>query len=180
MRRPDDTGVDRCERCDFTYDELPADQVPTVLREQPSRYAACLRRAEVAGVLRTRPAPGTWSALEYACHVRDVLQVQGERVHLALVEDTPTFTPMGREERPVTLRYNEQDLRAVLTDLGAAAEQLAATYAALDDERLLRTAVYNWPETSLRTIAWIGRHTVHEALHHRDDIDRGIAQLRAG
>lgn len=104
--------MDRCERCDVTYDELPADQVPTVLREQPPRYAASLHRAEVAGVLRRRPAAGTWSAL--------------------------------------------------------------------DDERLRRTAVYSWPETAVRTIAWIGRHTVHEALHHLDDIDRGIAQLRAG
>jgi hypothetical protein len=44
-------------------------------------------------MLRTRPEEGVWSALEYACHVRDVFLVQRDRLYTALVEDTPTFTP---------------------------------------------------------------------------------------
>ncbi|WP_406044517.1 hypothetical protein OG799_08560 [Micromonospora sp. NBC_00898] len=38
-----------------------------------------------------------WSPLEYTCHVRDVLRVQGERLALALVTEEPEFTPMGRD-----------------------------------------------------------------------------------
>lgn len=59
----------------------------------------------------------TWSALEYTCHVRDVLAVQRERLVSALTEQRPLFAPMRRDERAVEQRYNEQDIDAVLGEL---------------------------------------------------------------
>jgi len=47
--------------------------------------------------------------LEYACHVRDVLRFQRERVALAQAEDRPRFASMRRDERAVAERYNDQD-----------------------------------------------------------------------
>ena len=43
------------------------------------------------------------------CHVRDVFLVQRDRLYTALVEDTPTFTPMYRDQRVTLARYNAQD-----------------------------------------------------------------------
>ncbi len=67
--------------------------------------------------VRKRPAPEVWSPLEYACHVRDMLGVQTERVELAQREIDPVFVPMGRDERVVEDRYNEQDPAAVAAEL---------------------------------------------------------------
>jgi hypothetical protein len=38
------------------------------------------------GAVRQRPSPGTWSALEYGCHVRDVLRLYDRRLRLMLAE----------------------------------------------------------------------------------------------
>jgi len=38
-----------------------------------------------------RPSPGTWSALGYACHVRDVLRLCDERLVLMLATGGPRY-----------------------------------------------------------------------------------------
>ena len=58
--------------------------------------------------MRRRPRPEVWSALEYGCHVRDVLLVQRYRVPLVRREDDPAPPPMGRDERVLHDGYAEQ------------------------------------------------------------------------
>lgn len=123
-------------------------------------------------VLRSQPIAETWSGLEYACHVRDVFRVQRERVQLALAEDRPVFASMRREERVVEERYNEQHPAKVARQITDAAESLAATLESLGDDGWQRTGIYNWPTKRVRTVEWIGRHTIHEGEHHLKDIDR--------
>ena len=48
-------------------------------------------------ILRARPAPGAWSALEYACHARDSFLIYDERVSTTVKEDRPSFPRMGRD-----------------------------------------------------------------------------------
>jgi S-DNA-T family DNA segregation ATPase FtsK/SpoIIIE len=164
--------MERCDECGFEYDELPEGQVPKALQTLPSRYGTVL--AIDPAVLRARPEPDVWSALECACHFRDVLQVQLERVGRALAEDEPTFEPMGRDERVVRDRYNEQDPTEVEQQLTMAARALADRFATLSPEQLARTAIYNYPAPARRTIAWIGRHTVHEGHHHLRDMEHAV------
>ncbi|WP_432991109.1 DinB family protein [Dactylosporangium sp. CA-233914] len=161
--------MDRCEECEFGYDAVAAGEVPGRLGGLAARYAEAL--AGVADI-RRRPAPAVWSALEYTCHVRDVLRVQRERLDLALRVDGPQFVPMGREELVVTGAYNRQDPGAVLEALGAAAEVLGAAFAALGPEQLARVGLYPWPQPVPRTLLWLGRHTVHEGEHHLMDVRR--------
>lgn len=113
-----------------------------------------------------------WSALEYTCHVRDVLRVQNERLTLALQVDNPEFTPMGRDELAVADAYNDQDPAVVLVDLADAAARLALAFTVLQPEQWHRTGVYNWPTREERTMLWLGRHTLHEVEHHLLDIRR--------
>lgn len=166
-----------CEECGFRYADLDRTVVPAAVRSYPERYAAAIRHAE-ADAVRIRPAAGRWSALEYACHVRDVLAVQHDRLKLALVEDTPTFTPMGREQRVVEDRYNQQHPDTVLAELAGAADRLAAAFAGLDEAGWRRTGIYNWPEPTERNMLWVARHTVHELAHHLEDIDDGLEHIR--
>ena len=166
---------DDCAECGYVYDVLARAEIAPALRADTAAL-----RDRLAGVpdaaLRRRSQPGVWSPLEYACHVRDVLDVQRGRVLLALVEDEPEFVPMGRDERAVDLRYNEQDPAKVGAQLDKAADALATTLEALDDAGWDRTGLYNYPAPQLRSVEWIGRHTVHELRHHTAR-RRGTARL---
>jgi hypothetical protein len=157
-----------CPQCGFSYWVGRAEITPW-LRTDAQAFLDKLATFDDRAV-RTRPAPETWSPLEYACHVRDMLGVQTERVLLAQREDDPVFVPMGRDERVVEDRYNEQDPHVVATQLAAAAETFASLLDGLDDAGWERTGTYNYPEPALRTVEWIAIHTTHELLHHRGDL----------
>ena len=160
----------RCDECAFVYDELAVVDVAAALRSVGPRYE--LRIADASDIeVRTRPHADVWSALEYACHVRDVLRIQRDRVALALVEERPDFTPMGREDRVVNDRYNEQDPGVVAGEISEAASALASAVEVLTPSQWERTGIHHWPTTTERTIAWLARHTVHECEHHLRDID---------
>jgi hypothetical protein len=168
--------VDRCDECGFGYEDLARDAITLAIRSTAADFRPRLvpdGPDDVAHTLRLRahPITGVWSALEYACHVRDVLAVQRERVQLAQVEDRPDMTPMGREERVERDRYNEQSPATVADELTGAADRLAADLDALDDGGWRRTVMYNWPTREERTVEWIAVHTVHELVHHRRDVD---------
>ena len=149
-----------CDECGWEYGSLD-------LREHAGRFVDAFDGS------RARPAPEVWSPLEYGCHVRDVLRIQLGRVARALIEDTPSFDPMGRDERPARYRYHEQVPDVVAREVLDAAEALALVFDAMTDEHLERTVTYNWPERIERTLRWVGRHTVPELVHHRMDLQRG-------
>ncbi len=162
-------GVDRCDECGFRYASVADDALPGRLREFGGRYAAALGAIRQP---RRRPAEQVWSPLEYACHVRDVFRVQGERLALALEVDEPEFTPMGRDERVVADAYNAQDPAVVLAELAGAAADLAVAFSTLGRTELARTGVYPWPAPQVRTLSWLGQHTIHEGEHHLLDLRR--------
>jgi S-DNA-T family DNA segregation ATPase FtsK/SpoIIIE len=77
---------------------------------------------------------------------------------------------MRREERVVEERYNAQSPAEVAREVVGAAASLSGTLESLDDGGWQRTGVYNWPSRQVRTVEWIGRHTIHEGEHHLQDI----------
>jgi len=175
--------MDRCDSCHFVYADVAAPAIPARLTAFGTQYAALLlppgRSAAGFGILRTRPEEGVWSALEYACHVRDVLLVQRDRLYTALVEDTPTFTPMYRDQRVTLARYNAQDPEEVAAQLATAAHLIAQAFNALDSAQLQRCCIYNFSAPTERSLLWVGQHAIHEGEHHFRDIERGIARVRA-
>ncbi|MBV8981283.1 MAG: DinB family protein [Acidimicrobiia bacterium] len=160
-----------CDECGFEYESVPPDDIGSALRSNAQALIDALSSGD--GV-RSRPEPDIWSPLEYACHVRDVLGVQLARVARGLAEDTPSFEPMQRDARPARLRYNEQDPVVVREQVLDAASALADVFDGLGEEQLARTVIYNWPVEMVRPLSWVGRHTVHELVHHRGDIESGF------
>jgi S-DNA-T family DNA segregation ATPase FtsK/SpoIIIE len=162
-----------CSSCDcgFSYDDVApqaiSERLPQVVDELCEEVAR-----EQDTILRRRPAPEVWSPLEYCCHLRDVLITQRERVVRALVEDCPTVPPMHRDERAVLTRYADEQPRRVLDQLRMAADMAAWTFASLDASQWMRSCVYNYPEPTTRSLEWVGRHTLHEAVHHLVDVRR--------
>src|SRR3954470_1734396 len=73
-----------CEECGYDYGEVSVADAVDGIRELGRKYEAPLTRGlkgeSLDELLRAHPLEGTWSALEYACHMRDVLSVQHHRV----------------------------------------------------------------------------------------------------
>ncbi len=174
--------VQACDECGFTYDAEGAASIPGRLRTLGRRFGAPLTRflpdEDGPTLLRAHAADGVWSALEYACHVRDVLDVQEQRIAQTLQEDRPTYRPMGREERVLDLAYNDQAPAEVATAIAANADRVAAAFEALTPEQWSRTGMYAYPEPAERDLLWIGQHTVHEVHHHLLDVGRAMRTAR--
>jgi hypothetical protein len=164
--------VDRCRECGFEYDldRAPAAAGDIVTGVAPVAAVLGGDRAE----LGRRGEPTTWSPLEYGCHLRDVLLVQRERVLAARRTDTPSFEPMGRDERVDHDGYRAQDPAAVARQLTDAAGLFANVLARLESEDWDRTVVYAYPDRRERSLRWVAVHTVHEVRHHLLDIRRQL------
>jgi len=160
-----------CTECGFSYGSLRRPEIAPELVARAARYGEVLHPSEAAR-LRAHPRDDVWSALEYSCHVRDVHRVQRARILQAGAEDRPDIASMRRQERVLEEGYNHQDPAVVAAEIMAAAQSLALTLDGLDDTGWGRTGVYHWPTTEVRTVDWIGRHTVHESVHHFQDIER--------
>lgn len=168
--------MDYCKECEFDYQRLSASQVSGYMQELALEYRNRLdiHDDDQLVKLRAHHEEGVWTALEYACHVRDVLVVQHDRLLLALAtgEDPQPFVPMGRDERAVSERYNEQPPRDVAVDLVNAAEVLSESFSRLTPEQWGCPAIYS--DGRHIDILWLGRHTAHELHHHLMDMDRQL------
>jgi hypothetical protein len=160
-----------CTECGYTYAALPRPALAPSIALGGAQHAA---RLAPSAALTRHPAPDVWSPLDYACHVRDVLVVQRERIVRAQTEDQPVFPPMDRGRRVVEGAYNQQDPAQAAREQRDAATALAELLDGLDDRGWARTGVYNFPETAVRDVDWIARHTLHEVTHHLMDVDRTL------
>lgn len=124
--------------------------------------------------MRSRARPDVWSPLEYACHLRDVLLVQRERVLAARRTSGHDCASMGREERAEHDGYSEQDPAEVARQLADAAALFSNVLARLSADDWDRTVLYHYPETRERSLRWVAVHTVHELQHHLLDIRRQL------
>jgi hypothetical protein len=162
--------VDSCAQCGFEYDLGDAGSAGPALVAGAARFTSILE-ADPSD-LRRRPRADVWSPLEYACHVRDVLLVQRERVLMARRSDRPTFEPMGRDERVEHDGYALQDPESVARQMTDAAAMFANVLARLGEADWDRIVVYGYPARTERSLRWVAVHTVHEMRHHLDDVSR--------
>src|SRR5215472_15292743 len=122
-----------CAECGYEFESLGHGEVLEALISLADDHRQLLTSVDV-GRLRAHPRPGSWSALEYGCHVRDVLRFQRDRVMLAQAGDVPEFASMRRDERAVEERYNEQDPLAVARELLQSARHFTDALGGLDEE----------------------------------------------
>jgi hypothetical protein len=128
-----------------------------------------------AGLVRIRPEPGTWSAIEYACHVRDALAVFEERLRRTMVEDVPRFGWWDHEAAAIDDDYLGQDVVLVTEALTANARTFAAAIGSVSTGDLVRTAERRPGETF--SIGGMGRFVLHEVVHHHHDARQGLDAL---
>jgi hypothetical protein len=153
-----------CADCGFDARSIPGPQVAAGLRRNAARWPAVCARADV----RVRPAPGVWSPLEYACHVRDVCRVFESRVNLMRSEVDPTFEVWDQDAAAVDGNYRGQEPLAVGIELMAAADSAADTFEAVGESDWQRTGRRS--NGSRFTIETLGQYFLHEVTHHLHDV----------
>lgn len=175
-----DARVGRCDECGFDWDGPTHDEIPPAIRDLGRRFTAPLTRFLPADdpevVLRTRPAAGVWSALEYAAHTRAALDFYAQRISKVLTEDRPQLASWGFAEVAERERYNEQDPAAVQAGIAEAATALANLLAAADAKAWDRVGL--GIDGDERTVTVLARRALHEGTHHLLDVGRSLRAAR--
>lgn len=155
----------------WTYDESAVDTAADTITSACARLAEILRSG--GADLRLRASPERWSPLEYACHVRDVLIIQRERVLKAMRGHGDEVLALGRDERVEHDGYDEQEP----TNVAVQVEQMSLLFvdllARLTPSEWDLEVAYLFPDVSSRSLRWVAVHTAHEVVHHLHDIDAG-------
>ena len=126
-------------------------------------------------MIRRRPDPATWSALEYTAHVADVLDHLGPAIRRITREDEPTITFFDNDERAVQQAYNEMPRAEVLGWLDLSCEDLASILDATNAVDWTRVGHFDWGD---RTALDMARNAVHEGSHHLRDAQRVLNEVR--
>ncbi len=166
-----------CDECSFDWD-LATGGVLRTLASFPGGYRTRLdrfRRAPDAGVIRQRPSPEVWSALEYAVHVRDVIDFYADRIERVLNEERPQMAGVDFSSMPERRGYLEEDPVIVVDAIAGSAVVV--------EERLRSLSADQWARVGIgmdgdeRTVLVLARRLAHDGEHHLLDLDRLDAAL---
>jgi hypothetical protein len=153
-----------CPDCGFDARSVRREEVKNRVYANASAWQRVLEQPGV----RTRPAPGVWSPLEYACHVRDVHRVFGERVRLMLAVDDPLFENWDQDAAAVRDAYGDQDPAVVAAELVEAAAGVSQAYAAVEGAQWDRPGRRS--DGSVFTVDTLARYQLHDVEHHLHDV----------
>ncbi len=170
-----------CPECGLDYDSIKPLDAVNAIRSFPRRYrpplASLSRYDDFDALVRTRPDPGTWSALEYAAHAADMIDRLAPGIRRILVEDRPTLPLFDPEARVDSERFNDRTVARVLSDLDTACADMAATLETVEADEWTRMGRFDWGE---RDILATARNAVHEGSHHLRDMEGVLARVWAG
>jgi DinB superfamily len=155
-----------CPECGLDTRTIGRYDVSSQIRSNAAGWQQVLR----SPLVRRRPAPRTWSPLEYGCHVRDVFLIFRTRLHLMLDLDNPKFPNWNQDETAMIERYSEQDPIVVAPQLLDAADLLAADFARLTDQQWLRPGRRS--DGARFTVESFSRYLIHDPVHHLYDVTR--------
>lgn len=171
--------MSRCAECGFDWD-IGATEVVAEVGRFGQAYRAGLTRfldgEDGEALVRRRPSPGVWSALEYAAHMRDVAAFYLDRIERVLAEDRPVMAAVGFARLAEERRYAEEHVEPVLDALGRATHKAAARLAGLTTEEWSRVGIGS--EGGERTVLVLARRLAHDGHHHLLDIGRGLRHIR--
>ena len=123
------------------------------------------------GYLRANPHPDIWSPLQYGAHCRDMLDVFGDRIKLAVAEDDP-MVPWFDPGPEAWQAYNRLDPADLADDMEASAGRFASILAERSESEWGRTARRDGVDRF--TVAGLACFAVHEVHHHLLDANGSI------
>ena len=172
----------RCDECGFDGEAMANTDLIEACRRFAKRYRAPLTRflpdEDGAAIVRRRPAPDVWSALEYAAHTRDVFVFYRERIERVLAEDRPTLHAVGFGNREEERAYNDEDPAATADGVTGEATAVAELLEGLDESQWARVGLSSEGDGAERTVRVLAERVVHDAHHHLLDIGRSLRAAR--
>jgi hypothetical protein len=156
-----------CDECGFDAAAVDVAAMAGLTRDNAAQWPPLLQRADAA----RRPTDDQWSALEYACHVRDVYRLFDERLRLMLEQDGPHFANWDQDVTAIEDRYDVQDPATVAVELVAAGEALAARWELVGDDEWHRPGYRS--DGAAFTVESFARYFLHDPVHHLADVARG-------
>jgi hypothetical protein len=157
----------RCPECGFDSRSFPRESIGAMVRANAASWAQVLARPDAA----VPPDAATWSALEYACHVRDVFRIYDERLRLMLTQDDPLFANWDQDATAIADRYAAQDPREVARHLAEAAEAVASRFDTVTGAQWRRPGRRS--DGSAFTVESFARYFAHDWIHHLWDVTPG-------
>ncbi|MCA1708591.1 MAG: DinB family protein, partial [Actinobacteria bacterium] len=124
-----------CPECGFEAAAFPREEVGPMLRGNAALWPELLGHPKA----KVRPSDDRWSALEYACHVRDVFRLYDERLVMMLERDAPDYPNWDQDVAAVEGRYPEQEPPDVARHILEDGERLAARFDSLKEPEWQRT-----------------------------------------
>jgi hypothetical protein len=161
-----------CAECGFDW-ELSAEDASVLIGGFGAAYRARLARftdSPNSSLLRKRPSPKVWSALEYAAHVRDVITFYAQRIGRVLDEERPHLTAADFSSMPERRGYLDDDLSDVLDAISNSATSVAQELRRLTPEQWNRVGIGT--DGDERTTLVLARRLAHDGHHHILDLDR--------
>lgn len=175
-----------CPECGFDPESITYAAVPGVAREYAGRLSATLERPGAAA----RPDDSTWSALEYAAHVRDVCRIFTYRAAIAArteavdpqvpafdakgldatetADGIPVFSNWDQDVTAIADRYDQQDPSRVATELTDAADAVARAFESVSAADLGNPVRRS--DGSVFTVESLASYFVHDVIHHVHDV----------
>ena len=128
-----------------------------------------LARDTPAEVLRRRPAPGKWSAVEIIAHLADVEIVGSWRFRLILAHDGVAVQTFNQDEWVTNLRYQDTDPGESIDLFDAARTANLRLLRRVEPSRLENHGVH--PERGRETVAYLVRLFAGHDLNHLSQIE---------
>ena len=154
-----------CPECNFHASTATPATVPGSIESMIPRWLAVLRRPDAG----ERPDGQTWSALEYACHVRDVFALFNQRLNLMLTEDDARFANWDQDQAAIDGEYGAADPRTVADELEAEGKEIAESFARVTEDDWQRTGTRS--NGSSFTVLTFSQYFLHDVVHHLHDVD---------
>jgi uncharacterized damage-inducible protein DinB len=142
------------------------------LEAGPKRVADVTKKLEDA-VLRRKPAPDKWSAMEVVCHLRDVERLWADRLVKAAFSEKPAFYMIEVDDLAVKNGYNTQDLGAALKEFARLREDNLRLLRALPAAQWQRSGMH--PKKGEITIERIVEIMIGHDRGHLEQIARASA-----
>ena len=112
-------------------------EIVDTLRALPDQVEALARGLDDEA-LRRRPVPDQWSIKEVCAHLRDSLEIDGERIRRMVEEDDPAIPGYDQEALARERDYQNASMPLVLTALRAFSGGNAYALERLSDEQWRR------------------------------------------
>lgn len=167
-----------CPQCRFDSRAYPhQDLVGTLRTIRP--WWELITAPHSTAVLTARPAPETWSALEYCGHSTLVVGLHAAGLEMLAGGDDVVLPPFDEDDvanrSPVG---PDAAMAPTIVELAAMVDLLRDHY--LDALQRGATNTLTVADDHPRTAAGLTSHAVHDTLHHLQDVGRGFVALGAG